>query len=118
MAKYALLSNFIKVCYGKLIMETVPGQNLVALAINIRAIVDQLLPITVALALLFFIWNIARFILRSGKGGDTTKEGLGMMAWGIVALFVMVSIWGIVGFMGQIFGIGQGGTMAVPGLSQ
>lgn len=99
-------------------METTPGANLVALALNIQTIIHQLLPITVALALLFFIWNIARFILRAGEGGDTVKQGISMMVWGVVALFVMVSIWGIVGFIGEIFGIGQGGVMSVPGLSQ
>ncbi len=97
-------------------MEPVPGQNLVALALNIREVVDQLLPITVALALLFFIWNLAKFILRAGKG-ESTQEGWSMIGWGIIALFVMVSIWGIVGFIGQTLGIGQGGVMAVPGLS-
>jgi hypothetical protein len=36
------------------------------------------------------------------------------MIWGIVALFVMVSVWGLVRFIGNAFNIEQGGSANVP----
>lgn len=57
-----------------------------------------LLPLAVSTALLVFIWGLVRFL---AKGGDTkaTEEGRNIMVWGVLALFVMVSIWGILRFI-------------------
>jgi hypothetical protein len=33
------------------------------------------------------------------------------MGWSIFAIFVMVSIWGIIGFIGGVTGIEQGGSI-------
>jgi hypothetical protein len=74
-------------------------------------ILDLLFPLAVALALLFFLWGLAVFILASG---DTKRiqEGKDKIKWGLIALFVMVSIWGIVSFFqGSIFG-----SSSVPGI--
>lgn len=61
-------------------------------------IVDLLVKVSFGLGLLFFFWGIAKFILAAG---DESKheEGKRLMIWGVVALFVMASIWGIVGFV-------------------
>ena len=39
-----------------------------------------------------------------------------MMIWGISALFVIVSIWGLVGILQGTFGVSGGGTTAIPGV--
>ncbi len=71
------------------------------------SLVNLLLPLSVAVALLFFFWSLAIFIKESD---DVKKkqEGKNKMVWGIVVLFVMVSIWGIVRFIQEdvIFLIG------------
>jgi len=36
------------------------------------------------------------------------------MIWGLVALFVMVSVWGLVRFIGDAVGVDQGGDIEVP----
>jgi hypothetical protein len=58
-------------------------------------IIRSLTPIMVAAALLFFFWGLARFIWASGNLVDKEK-GRDVMVWGIIALFVMISVWGIV----------------------
>jgi hypothetical protein len=72
--------------------------NVEDLITSIGYLIGLLLPITVAAALLAFFWGLAKFIY---KGGDeeAKKEGRQLMIWGVVALFVMVSIWGLVGFI-------------------
>lgn len=72
-------------------------------------LVSLALPIAVALALLFFIWGLAQFILASGDP-DAKETGKQRMIWGVVALFVIVAVWGIVGFIGEIFGIDTDAT--------
>lgn len=67
-------------------------------------LIKTALPITVALALLLFFWGLAKFILKSGDPTAQT-EGKNRMIWGIVALFVMVSVWGIVNFIQSNLGL-------------
>ena len=73
---------------------------------GIGGLVYMLIPISASLALLFFFWGLAKFILHSGdeKGREEGKE---VMKWGIIALFVLVSIWGIVFFIRGELGISE-----------
>lgn len=76
-------------------------------------IISMLIPIAFALALLFFFYGLARFILAAGDE-EKREQGKSIMIWGVVALFVMASVWGIVRFIGDAFGIQQGNTVQVP----
>jgi hypothetical protein len=73
----------------------------------VGTIISTLTPIVVALALLYFFWGLAKFILASGNEVEKDK-GQSMMVWGIIALFVMVSVWGVVGLLGETLGIDPG----------
>lgn len=78
--------------------------NLFSLFDSIIGILGQLVAIIIALALVFFLWGVAKFILNAGDPAERAK-GKQVMVWGIIALFVMVSVWGIVNFMQDaIFG--------------
>lgn len=65
----------------------------------------RLLTIVVAgIALLVFFWGLVKFIYA--QGSETVKsEAKKVMGWGLMALFVMVSIWGIVAFMQEELGL-------------
>jgi hypothetical protein len=65
-------------------------------------IVQTLTGLVVALSLLYFFWGLAQFILHTG-GGKEQEEAKGKMFWGIIALFVMVSVWGLVRFLQNSF---------------
>ncbi len=71
-------------------------------------------PILVALATLAFFWFLVMFIWKGGEDAAKKAESVKGMGYSILALFVMVSIWGIIGLVGNIFGIGQGGGALVP----
>ena len=70
---------------------------------DILFFVDTLLVIAIALAFLFFFWGLATFIYKSGSGSsDTVQDAKNKMLWGLLAIFVLTSIWGIVYFLGLI----------------
>ncbi len=56
------------------------------------------IPILLSLAVLVFFWGIVKFIYNAG---DEKKidEGKQLMLWGMVGLFVMVALWGIIGYI-------------------
>lgn len=58
----------------------------------------SLLPVLVSVALLVFFWGLIKYIAKSDSS-DGREAGKEIMLWGIIALFVMVSIWGIIAFM-------------------
>lgn len=79
----------------------------------INTLVNQLIPLTMALALLAFFWGLVRYIWNSSSE-EAKQEGKNIMIAGIVGLFVMVSIWGLVGIIAQTFGVRTGGSQTPP----
>lgn len=51
----------------------------------------------------FFMWGIVMFI-KNANNDKLRQEYKAYMTWGILALFVMVSVWGIIAIMGNIVG--------------
>lgn len=76
---------------------------------SLGGIVNSLISLVAALALLYFFWGLARFILRAGDE-KAREEGKQIMMWGIIALFIMVSVWGIVRFFSEDLGFWGVGT--------
>lgn len=76
-------------------------------------VVDALLPIAVTAAVLFFFWGLATFIFAAGD--PTARErGRSIMIWGVLALFLIVAIWGILQFIANLVGVDTGGELEVP----
>ncbi len=62
------------------------------------------IPLIFTLAFVFFLWNIAVFI-RKADNQQIKEEAKQRMMWGIIALFIMVSVWGIISIATNIFEI-------------
>lgn len=73
---------------------------------DFKSLLDLIIPIVFGLAIVFFFWGLAQFI-RS-VSDKTIAEGKNKMIWGIIALFVMVSITGIIKYIGDSVGIDTG----------
>ena len=56
--------------------------------------IDSLLPIMLTLGVLAFFWGLAKFLFKGGAADK--QEGQTIMIWGILAVFIMASIGGIV----------------------
>jgi len=51
-----------------------------------------------------FVWGVVQFVLNSDE--EVKKEkGRQFMLWGIIALTVMISVWGLVAILGDTFKI-------------
>jgi fumarate reductase subunit D len=65
-------------------------------------LINRLLPFVITLTVLVFLWGVFKFVI-AGADGDQRKEAQGYMIWGIIALFVMVSVWGLVNILVRTF---------------
>jgi hypothetical protein len=66
-------------------------------------LINLTLVVVLALALLVFLKGLASFIAKSGDA-KSHAEGKNLMIWGLVGLFVMVSVFGIVRLLRDDFG--------------
>lgn len=89
------------------------GSDIFDVLKTFQAILNWLVPIAVTLALFFFIWGLAIYIKNSGSE-EAKAEGRRKMIGGIIALFVVVGIWGIVKFIGRTVGVEPGGSIDIP----
>jgi len=71
---------------------------------EVERVFTNLVPVLVGLALLVFIWGLVLFIFNSGRE-DGVEKGKRIMVWGVVALFTIISVWGIVYTIQDVFGV-------------
>ena len=57
------------------------------------------------IALVYFFWGVGQFILNDAGNEKTREEGKKKIIWGVVALFVFVSIYGLLAFIGELIDI-------------
>jgi len=74
------------------------GQTIITL------ITGTVMPLLFAIALVYFLVGVVKYI-ASGGDENKRKEGTQMMLYGIIGLFVMVSVWGLVALLINTFGI-------------
>ena len=71
------------------------------------------MPLLVSLAVIGFVWGVIQFFLFQ-ENEEKRKKGKEFIVWGLIALFVIVSVWGLVGVLTATFGLDK----AIPQLSQ
>jgi hypothetical protein len=79
------------------------GNNLASLISFAGDMLNRLIPVLIAAALVIFFWGLVQYI-RTHKGG---KE---VMIAGLVGLFIMVSVWGIIRIAQNTLGVSNQGT--------
>ncbi len=87
--------------------STNPGtlQNVVCQITDIAA--AYVMPILTTTAFVFFLWRIIKFIQESANSTKQTENRQSLL-WSVLALTIMVSIWGIVAVLGNTLGIDTG----------
>jgi len=69
-----------------------------------KIINDSVIPLIFAVAVLSFVWGVVQFVINNGEEAKREK-GRQFMIWGIIALAVMISVWGLVRILGSTFGL-------------
>jgi hypothetical protein len=84
----------------------------------ISNIMRVIIPLLITAALIYFIVGVIRFVIA--KTGDEKGEAKAVITRGLIGLFVILSIWGLVGIIQSTFGIGSGGNLNqnnIPGVN-
>jgi hypothetical protein len=78
--------------------------NIKALVVAIGSITNALIPILIAATVVVFFWGLIKYVMHSGKNA---ANGKGIMIGGVIALFIELSLWGIIIFAQNSLGIGS-----------
>lgn len=116
--------SLFSIAFGSILVAyaTAPAQGqingtaLTGLLALAQTLVTRLVPFAVGVAVIAFFWYLIKFITKGGVSATDKEASLKGMGYSILALFVMVSIWGIIGALGSMLGVGQGGTVPIPGV--
>ena len=75
------------------------AQGLQGLIGSIYGLINNLIPVVIGLAVLLFLWGVLRYLFSK----EDTEKGAAKtyMLWGIITLFVMVSVWGLVNILSE-----------------
>jgi len=77
-----------------------PITNVNNLSTRLLGIGNTIIYLLGSLAVVYIVWNVVQYFIH----GESDKKEAGMnIIWGIVCLFVIVSIWGIVNILTNTF---------------
>lgn len=65
----------------------------------------SVVPLIFVLALAAFVWGVVQYVILGAEEEAKRAKGRQFMIWGIVALAVMVSVWGLVRVLTNTFGV-------------
>ena len=71
--------------------------------IFIGGLLKPIVPFLIGLAVIVFIYGVLMVMIS--EGGDKKENGKQYMMWGIIGIFVMVSVWGLVNLLQGTFGL-------------
>ena len=66
---------------------------------------SSIIPFIFSIAIVAFIWGVVQFFIINSDEEAKREQGKQFMIWGIVALAVMLSVWGLVSILSTTFGV-------------
>ncbi len=83
-------------------------QNILGVLDFFQKLFNGLIGFFITFAIVVFFWGMIQYLW---KVDEEKSKGLQTMMWGVIAIFVMVSIWGIIRLLQNTFGVGGGGAI-------
>lgn len=106
---------------GNAVTPALPGGDLalsgssalIDIITKIGGWIADLAILLIGLALVLFLWGVARYV-ASGADEEKRTEARNLIVYGVIGLFSMVAIWGLVYLVGATIGVNIGGGSTVP----
>ena len=95
-------------------MAEAAQSKIATIIVNMIGLVALVAKLAWMITLVVFGWGIVRLIAASGNQ-EELKKAKGFLWWGIIGMFVLASIIGIIFLLqSDILGVGGGGIIAPP----
>ncbi len=80
---------------------------------QIQNLLNTIIPILMILATVVFLWGVILYVVAGGDE-EKLKTAKRFIILGLIGLFVMVAVWGVVKALTTTFGLGGEGTPTGP----
>ena len=70
---------------------------------KINSILNAIIPILISIAVVYLVYAIVMYVIAGDE--DQKKAGKSMIVYGVIGLFVILSIWGLVNILVNTFGL-------------
>lgn len=85
------------------------------LALYIVAFINNILvPLVFSIAVITFLFGIFQYFIAGGADEEKRKTGRSFAVWSVIALAIMVSLWGLVNLLIATFGFGNATRPCLP----
>ena len=81
----------------------------------VQVVLNTIIPILITLGVIYFIYGVIGYV--TAKDEEKKDEARNVMIYGIIGLFVIVSIWGLIRFLGNATGVQTGTTTGQTGVN-
>jgi len=92
--------------------NTSPG-TLTCLFYRFATAIETFVPALLAVGVAIFAWGTVTFIATAGND-QSRAAGKQRMIWGVITLFVIVSVWGLVSILQTLAGVNSSDTTCTP----
>ena len=106
--KFLVTSLLVTVLFPSISFGALSG--LKGLLVDFGNLLNTTIPVLFGLSMVYFLWGLGQFILHDTGNEKTRADGKNKMIWGVVALFVFLSIYGILNTIGDLIGIPLSGS--------
>ena len=91
------------------------AQNIEGITSLISSLVNYSIGILIGVAIIAFFWGLISYMFKSKGDAEGRKNATNLMVWGILAIFIMLSVFGLVRLLQNTFGVGGGNLQQVGG---
>lgn len=94
------------------------AQSITSVTTLISSLINYAIGILIGVAIIAFFVGLIKYLFKST--GDTTEKGKAakLMIYGVIAIAVMLSIYGLVRLLQNTFGVGNGSAVPPPSIGQ
>jgi hypothetical protein len=96
------------------IVNTTPQQGVIGLIQFANTALNDVMVLFITLAIVVFFWGLIRYIMTNNAGGEGRAEALSVIFYSIIAIFIMVSIWGVIHLLQATFGVNNSNSAETP----
>jgi hypothetical protein len=77
--------------------------NIDNIATRFTSIGNMVVTILISLSVIWIIWHVVRYLIIGGSDPENSKKAGMSILWGVVGLFVILSVWGLVNILRNSF---------------
>lgn len=93
-------------------LKEASGTTLMYMLCRVSLLLNTLIPILITLGVVYFIYGVISYAIA--KDDEAKTAGRGAMIAGLIALLVIVSMWGLITILKRTFGVTDSAVIAIP----